>query len=221
MSDAISVPALREVLRRAVLTLASVPDSDLRFRFGHKSSWPEFVRHARDAYGAAPPKVRIFHPTRNDLTIYLDALGWLSWYGRQHRSEATVRLFIAWSFGAAMWQLQERVARNSRRLMVSPSTVHNRMNGMVLRIGERFCHEIVKYDLDELRELAQKGVANRYGAEECTDARSLPKSPKNWADPRPFPLTNVEKVKAHARLEKTLQRNRSRASRREERRAKA
>ena len=132
----VDIQRLRELLRRSVLTLAAVPDSDLRYRLGPRTAWPEFVRHARDAYGSAPPRFRTFHPTRQDLSIYLEALSWLAWYRRNY-GEETVRVFIGWCFGAAMWQLQERVSTNRRR-PASPRTVHNRMDAMVLAVAVQF-----------------------------------------------------------------------------------
>ena len=202
--------ALRELLRRSVLTLAAVPDSDLRYRGGPNTAWPEFMRHARDAYGAAPPRFRTFEPTRQDLTVYLEALSWLAWYGRTF-GEETVRLFIAWTFGAAIWQLQERTSTNRRR-PCSPQTVYNRMNAMLLAIAVEFPAATRKC-VDNLTEVEKFAATQIEDAELSSDLRNLPKPPKNWRS-APVPLSHAEQASAHVALEKRLRRNGSRALKR-------
>ena len=180
----VDIQTLRDLLRRSVLTLAAVPDSDLRYRLGPRTAWPEFVRHARDAYGSAPPRVRIFQPTRQDLTIYLEALSWLGWYRRTY-GEETVRVFIAWCFGAAIWQLQERVSTNRRR-PCSPQTVYDRMNGMLQAIAYQF-PETTRKCVDNLVEVENFAATHSEDAELSSDLRNLPKSPKSWRS-APVPL---------------------------------
>ena len=181
----VDIQTLRELLRRSVLTLAAVPDSDLRFRLGPRTAWPEFVRHARDAYGSAPPRVRIFQPTRQDLTIYLEALSWLAWYRRTH-GEETIRVFIAWCFGAAIWQLQERVSTNRRR-PCSPTTVHNRIFTMILAIAVQF-PEGTRKCVDNVGGLTNFAAARSEDEKLSSDLRNLPKSPKSWRSTAPVPL---------------------------------
>jgi hypothetical protein len=207
-----NIPALRELLRRAVLTLAAVPDSDLRYRLGPRTAWPEFVRHARDAYGSAPPRFRTFHPTRQDLSNYLEALSWLAWYRRTYGQE-TVRVFVAWCFGAAMWQLQERVSTNRRR-PASPRTVHNRMDAMILAVAVQFPDGTRKC-IDNHLEVQKFAGAHSEGAGLSSDVRELPKPPKTWRSPGgDHPLPASEQAAAHVALEKTLRRNGSRALKR-------
>ena len=205
------LPALRELLRRSVLTLAAVPDSDLRYRLGARTAWPEFVRHARDAYGSAPPRFRTFHPTRQDLSNYLEALSWLAWYQRTHGVE-TVRVFVAWCFGAAIWQLQERVSTSKRR-PCSPATVHNRMRGMILAIAVQY-PDATRKCVDSFTGMANLAAAQTEDEKLASDVRNLPKPPKNWRSTAPVRLLPAEQATAHAALEKTLRRNGSRALKR-------
>lgn len=202
--------ALRELLRRSVLTMAAVPDSDLHYRIGPRTAWPEFVRHARDAYGAAPPRFRNFHPTRPDLTVYLQALSWLDWYRRQYGQE-TVRVFVAWCAGAAMWQLQERVSTNRRR-PCAPRTVYNRMDAMVLAIAVQY-PDATRNCVDNHPELQNLASTQIEDAELSSDLRFLPKPAKTWRA-APVSVSLSEQASAHAALEKRLRRNGSRALKR-------
>lgn len=211
----VNVPQLKDLIRRSILTLASVPDPDLRYRLGPKTAWPEFVRYSRDAYGSAPPRVRSFTPSRYDLTICLEVLGWVSWYGRT-RSQNTVKLFQAWTFGAPMWQLQERCETN-RRTPASKSTVENRLNNMVRVIAETFFEDVLRVSLDAPRETVEK---EHRAAEEpsllppsrVSDVAHLPKSVASWRAPAEEP--SASSADAQAELERRLERNRSRAAKR-------
>jgi hypothetical protein len=206
-----NIQALRELLRRSVLTLAAVPDSDLRYRLGPRTAWPEFVRYARDAYGSAPPRFRTFQPTRQDLSNYLEALSWLAWYQRTHGSE-TVRIFVAWSFGAAIWQLQERVSTNRRR-PCSPTTVRKRMDAMLLAVAAQF-PDATRKCVDNVPGVANFAPARSEGAGLSSDVRDLPKPPKTWRAPAAVSLSAAEQARAHVALEETLRRNGSRALKR-------
>lgn len=202
--------ALRELLQRAVLTMFVVPDPDSRFRSELRTAWPEFVRHQRDAYGSAPPRVKMFQPTRRDLSVYLDVLSWLAWYQRTY-GEETVNVFIWWCRGAAMWSLQERVSTNRRR-PCSPQTVRDRMRGMFRAIDDQF-HDAVKKIIDGSTELGKFAATQIEDAELSSDLRNLPKPPKTWRS-APVPVSLSEQASAHAALEKRLRRNGSRALKR-------
>jgi hypothetical protein len=205
------IPALRELLRRSVLTMFAVPDPDRHFRSGLRTAWPEFVRQTRDAYGSAPPRVKLFQPTRYDLTVYLEALSWLACYQRTYGRQ-TVDLFIWWCRGAAMWDLQERVSTNRRR-PCSPTTVRNRMNAMILAVAVQF-PESTRKCVDNLAEVAKFPGAHSEGAGLSSDVRNLPQSPKSWTSGAPVPLSLTEQAAAHVALEKQLRRNGSRALKR-------
>jgi hypothetical protein len=206
-----NIHALRELLWRAVRTLQVVPDSDLKFRLGERTAWPAFVRHARDAYGSAPPRFRTFQPTRADLTVYLEVLSWLDWYQRTYGDE-TVRLFRAWCHGAAMWELQERTSTNRRR-PCSPQTVKNRRNAMILAIAAQY-PDATRTCVDNHPEVAKFAAASIEDADLSSDLRDLPKPPKTWRPASPVTLSPAEQAAAHAALEKQLRRNGSRAAKR-------
>jgi hypothetical protein len=206
-----NIPALRELLRRSVRTLREVPDPDRHFRTGPKTAWPAFVRHIRDAYGSAPPRFRTFHPTPSDLSNYLEVLSWLAWYERTY-GEETVNIFAAWSFGAAIWQLQERVSTNRRR-PASPRTVYNRMDAMILAVAVQFPDGTRKC-IDNHLEVQKFAGAHSEGEGLSSDVRELPKPPKTWRSPVAVSLTATEQASAHDALGKQLRRNGSRALKR-------
>lgn len=214
----VSHAQVKELLRRAVLTLAAVPDPDLRYRLGAKNGWPAYIRETRDAYGSAPPRYRAFHPTSRDLTMFLDMLGMLGWYEREWGSE-TVRLFRAWVFGASLWQLQERCSTN-RRVPASPNTVHRRIDGMVRAIMEEFAETLFLYALDELHEMDDIHAGNRDDGKVASDVRDLPKSSKNWTAP-PQVISAAEKIAARKALDKHLRKNKSRALDRQQKAARS
>jgi hypothetical protein len=201
---------LRELLRRAVLTMFVVPDGDRRYRSGLRTAWPKFVQHQRDAYGSAPPRVKMFEPTRRDLTVYLEVLSWLAWYQRAY-GEETVNVFIWWCRGAAMWSLQERVSTNRRR-PCSPQTVRDHMRGMFRAIDDQF-HDAVEKIIDESGKLGKFAAAQLEDAELSSDLRTLPQTPKTWRA-APDPLPPADQASAHMALEKRLRRNGSRALKR-------
>lgn len=108
--------AVRERIRRAILTALVVSDPDARFlAAGNKIIWPETFDPAdypRDV------RRRLFEPTRLDLDRYLDDLRWLvvldkrqrhvvTWValGRSFRSIAD-----AWGRSHTHWQRVHREA---------------------------------------------------------------------------------------------------------------
>lgn len=200
---------VREVLRRAILTLGALPDPDLRYRLGPHSGWPAYVQETRDAYASAPPKLRTFQPTQQDVSRFLDVLGWLSWYGREH-SEETRRLFVAWVLGAPMWMLQQRCSTN-RRQPAAPNTVRARLDELVLSIMDEF-----RGALDKLLELPQISLSETSLADfGQSDLRDLPTSPRHWmaADGKPAPLDSAEAAAAR-KADKKAARTRERLRRR-------
>jgi hypothetical protein len=207
------IAPLRELLRRAVLTMFVVPDSDAHYRRGLKTAWPEFVRHQRDAYGWASPAVKMFEPTRHDLTVYLEAWSWLDWYQRAHpvHGEETAKNFIRWCRGASNWQLQERTTTNRRR-PCSAQTVKDRRDAMILAIASHF-PDATRKCVDNYGELEKFAGTQLEDAELSSDLRDLPKPPKNWRS-APVPLSHSEQASAHVALEKRLRKNGSRALKR-------
>ena len=89
------VAGVKEALRRAVLTLIAVPDPDKKFLRVAGPRW-EVVRDSAEAYGWTPERVR-FAPTPHDVEVYLEVLGWLTWYERRHDATASARIWSRFS----------------------------------------------------------------------------------------------------------------------------
>ena len=208
---------VRELLRRAILTLASLADPDLRYRLGPRTAWPPYVQHARDAYASAPPNIRVFHPTSRDIEVVTDVLRHLAKYGREQNTQ-DLKLFHAWVFGASTWMLQMRVTTN-RRQPASPSTVRNRLNRLVKNLAAiPAVVALARGSVDILRTLPQSAPLSGYGADSAqTDLRDLPTSPKAWSEPGEKPVqSSREKRAARSLLTRRLKRNKSRSLRRKE-----
>lgn len=210
------IGTVRELLRRAILTLAALPDPDIRFRLGPRCAWPSIVQAARDAYGAAPPKLRTFQPTPTDQSRCLDVLAWLRWYELACGPE-TVRLFTAWAFGRPMWFLQERCTTN-RRQPATPQTVRARLDGLVRTIANRLQEDALRQAIDEFTELELISPNPDQGSD-CaeSDLRTLPTSPKACISAVSEPPSAKDEARAHADLTKRFERNRLAAMRRQQR----
>lgn len=210
------VELVRELLRRAILTLGAIPDPDLRFRVGPKTAWPAFVQETRDAYGSSPPKIRAFTPSEYDLSVFLEILEWLRWYRQQGaRGEENARLITAWVMGAPIWMLQERCSTN-RRQPASQRTVYDRLDRVVTAIALRFASALDSGRFDKLHELQQFRGYPPYGGKSAqTDANDLPKSLKYHREPdaKPLGFLHPDAIAARQR-DRESERIRRRANRR-------
>lgn len=189
----------RDLIARAILTLAAIPDPDLRFRVGPRSAWPDYVREARDAYASAPPRIRAFAPSPNDLGVFLDVLDMLNAYRRAGSTAAeNVRLFTARVFGAPIWMLQQRCTTN-RRQPASKQTVYDRLDAVVSAVMRAHREKLMELRFDKLDELDQFGPYRPYGGDSAeSDLADLPNSPKAWiaADGKPLPFDHPAAVAA-------------------------
>jgi hypothetical protein len=104
------------LIRRAILTLAAIPDPDRRFQQSPQSCMPQPVHDAIEAYGYRSARARRFHPTPADLDRYLIVLPWLGWLGRQRGGERDVQILIARAHGCPWWKLSERFNRGDDTL---------------------------------------------------------------------------------------------------------
>lgn len=120
---------MREIIRRAVITLAALRDPDRRYL--GLSQLPQHVVHdVNEAYGYSSVSVRDFRPTALEISQMEIVLPWLAWLQRSHgRGEA--RRFIAWSMGVPLWRLAKREGCSDR-------TVTNRIDKSVSLMIERF-----------------------------------------------------------------------------------
>ena len=91
------VTAMREIIRRAVITLAVLRDPDKRFL--GLSQLPQHVVHdVKEAYGYSSVSVREFQPTALEISQMEVVLPWLVWLRRDH-GDIEARRFIGWAMG--------------------------------------------------------------------------------------------------------------------------
>jgi Domain of unknown function (DUF6362) len=98
--------AVRELVRYAILTLATVRDPDARYQ--GLAKLPAWVVHdVRDAYGYSTPSVRRFVPTPRHITQMELLTPWLAWLRREH-GDLELRRLMAWAMGVPYWKLCDR-----------------------------------------------------------------------------------------------------------------
>lgn len=68
-------PQCVQLLYRAILTLAALPDPDARY-FAVTSAWPTYARRYLDAYNPDEETEVAWRPTPADVTAYLGVLAW-------------------------------------------------------------------------------------------------------------------------------------------------
>jgi hypothetical protein len=199
---------VRELLRRAILTLAALPDPDLRFRLGPRCAWPPIVQAVHDAYAAAPPTVRIFQPTAADISRWDTVFDWLRWYAREHDPQ-NVRLFKARIFGKSIMELQQLCMTERGQPAKSRTTIYAKLDHVVNTIAIKFKEEILLYRIDGLNELNDFD-RSRWHLGECveSDLNDLPTSPKACISAISEPLSPKDEARAHKLLTKRMQRTR-------------
>lgn len=120
--------AMREIIRRAVMTLAALRDPDRRYL--GLAQMPQHVVHdVKEAYGYSSATVRDFAPSAYEIEQADVVLPWLAWLRREH-GDMECRRFIGWAMGAPVWRLAKREG-------CSDKTIHNRIDRSVsLMIAE-------------------------------------------------------------------------------------
>jgi hypothetical protein len=196
----------REALRRAILTLAALPDPDQRY-LRYVTPNISVVRDAAEAYGWTPARVRFF-PTPFDCSVYLEVLGWLSWYDREiPQGGHAVRIVMAWATGCEYWQL-------SRRFSCSERTLRRKIDGVADTIGHTFEPEVHKLLLDPCHECPPKCHSS---LDEWNSVHDLISSPEYWIASGAKPcadLTIPEIIKDRNRTIRRIERGNAKRRRR-------
>lgn len=121
--------SLREAVKRAWQTLATVRDPDLKFF--NRGSWLfGVIRDVNQAYGYSSASARAFQPTAEDISRMEIVMGWMAWV-RRREGETSIRRIIGWSMGVPLWQI-------SRRERCSERTVVNRIDRSLNEILKAF-----------------------------------------------------------------------------------
>lgn len=120
--------AVKEIIRRAIITLWTLKDPDRKYLAQRSSSWLlSVVRERSESYGWATYG---FEPTPHDISQMEIVAGWLAWL-RRTEGEQALRRLIAWTLGVQTWRI-------GRREGCSEQTIRNRMDRSVAAIIRRF-----------------------------------------------------------------------------------
>lgn len=121
--------AMREIIRRAIITLAVLRDPDRRY-LGLSQMPQHVIRDVHEAYGYSSAPVREFQPTALEVSQMEIVLPWLAWLRRDH-GDIEVRRFIGWAMGVPTWRLAKRENCSDR-------TILNRIDRSVSLMIENF-----------------------------------------------------------------------------------
>src|SRR3990167_6073221 len=116
---------MREIIRRAVMTLAALRDPDRRF-MGWSRLPVHVVHDIQEAYGYSSASVRGFSPSPQEVDQMEIVLPWLAWL-RQSEGDLACRRILGWAMGAALWRLGQREKCSDR-------TVTNRIDRSIAAI---------------------------------------------------------------------------------------
>lgn len=129
---------LREIVRRAVLVLASLPDPDARFLNLGGGAW-DVVRSSADAYGYTEVEPERVVPTAADITQMEIVMGWLAWLRQQPDGDLDLRRLMAWAKGVEAWKL-------ARREKCTERTIRSRVDRSIAAIQSRFFGDAAAVD---------------------------------------------------------------------------
>lgn len=120
--------AVKEIIRRAIVTLWTLKDPDRKYLAARSSSWLlSVVRERSESYGWATYG---FEPTPHDISQMEIVAGWLAWL-RRTEGEQALRRLIAWTLGVQTWRIGQRERCSER-------TIRNRMDRSVAAIMRQF-----------------------------------------------------------------------------------
>lgn len=132
--------AVREILRRAVMTLAALRDPDRRY-LGLQQMPQHVVHDVKEAYGYSSATVRDFQPSAYEIAQADVVLPWLAWLRREH-GDIECRRFIGWAMGAQIWRLAKREKCSDR-------TINNRIDRSVSLMIEKFVGASIPVEMIE------------------------------------------------------------------------
>lgn len=119
---------VKEIIRRAIVTLWTLKDPDRKYLAARSSSWLlSVVRERSESYGWATYG---FEPTPHDISQMEIVAGWLAWL-RRTEGEQSLRRLIAWTLGVQTWRIGQREKCSER-------TIRNRMDRSVAAIIRQF-----------------------------------------------------------------------------------
>lgn len=145
-----ALAAIKNIVRRAIMTLLTLRDPDHRYqRQYHGSAWLfPVVNTAQESYGYARYG---FEPTPHDISQMEIVAGWLAWLKRTE-GEGAIRRIISWTLGVPTWRIGSRERCSER-------TIRNRIDRSIVAIIRQFA--AVDLAVEEVEE--QPPTASRNG----------------------------------------------------------
>jgi hypothetical protein len=123
-----SLAVMKEIVRRAIVTLWTLKDPDRKWLTQRPSSWLlSTVRERSESYGWAEYG---FEPTPHDISQMEIVATWLAWL-RRTEGEQALRRLIAWTLGVQTWKI-------GRREQCSEQTVRNRIDRSIVAMMRQF-----------------------------------------------------------------------------------
>lgn len=119
---------VKEIVRRAIITLWTLKDPDRRYLRAPSSSWLlSVVRERSESYGWANYG---FEPTAHDISQMEIVATWLAWL-RRTEGEQALRRLIGWTLGIQTWKIGMRERCSER-------TIRNRIDRSIVAIINKF-----------------------------------------------------------------------------------
>ncbi|WP_342643462.1 DUF6362 family protein [Rhodoligotrophos ferricapiens] len=103
-------------IRRAILTMAAIPDPDARFVYSGVTLDYRAVRDVREAYGWDEARARRFRPTPRDIDDLLVIWKALAWLVQKPNGRRDLKLLMARAFDTPWWKLGMIFGRDERTL---------------------------------------------------------------------------------------------------------
>jgi hypothetical protein len=140
--------ALKRVIKRAIIVLDALGDSEMRFQ-GTGQVWGRAVNDASMAYGYSDASVR-FVPTAREIAQAEVVADWLIWLGKHHGG---VRRLVAWAHDEPFWRMAEREGCSER-------TIYSRIDRSVAAILKEFGD--LDADIPVIEEVPEKAHAGAF-----------------------------------------------------------
>lgn len=122
---------LKEVVKRALWTLAAIRDPDARFRYQGTAWGFDVVQTMQEAYGYSKPRVRSFAPSPEDVSQMEIVAVWLAWI-RRTGGENDLRRIIGWAMAVPTWRLAQREACSEKTIL---NRIDRSLNSILKEFG--------------------------------------------------------------------------------------
>ncbi|MGM4967414.1 DUF6362 family protein [Tardiphaga sp. 1201_B9_N1_1] len=162
--------ALKSVIKRAIIVLDALGDSEMRFQ-SQGQVWNRAINDAALAYGYTEATVR-FIPTAREIAQAEIVADWLLWLGN---NDGGVRRLVSWAHDEPVWRMAERERCSIR-------TIHNRIDRSVAAILKQFAG--MDAEIREIDEKPERAHPPNFMTQRSviTDTAPISQHGKVWID---------------------------------------